>query len=81
MYEKFYKIFHFEKFVYIILLSRLGTQPAWGGESSLSEVTSVQLEFRDLSRVTNNSTYEVNLLSPSLNFSSKSTVFFFFLNL
>uniref|UniRef100_A0A914RLQ1 alpha-1,2-Mannosidase n=1 Tax=Parascaris equorum TaxID=6256 RepID=A0A914RLQ1_PAREQ len=33
-------------------------QPAWGGESSLSEVTSVQLEFRDISRIINNSTYE-----------------------
>ncbi|VDM25986.1 unnamed protein product [Toxocara canis] len=33
-------------------------QPSWGGESSLSEVTTVQLEFRDLSRVINNSTFE-----------------------
>ncbi|KAK0401602.1 hypothetical protein QR680_015871 [Steinernema hermaphroditum] len=35
-----------------------GKQPAWGGESSLSEVTTVQLEFRDLARVTKNSTFE-----------------------
>ncbi|KAH7727944.1 Protein MANS-3 [Aphelenchoides avenae] len=35
-----------------------GKQPAWGGDSSLSEVTSIQLEFRDLSRVTNNDSYE-----------------------
>uniref|UniRef100_F1KXJ2 alpha-1,2-Mannosidase n=1 Tax=Ascaris suum TaxID=6253 RepID=F1KXJ2_ASCSU len=40
------------------LLSGFTKQPAWGGESSLSEVTSVQLEFRDISRIINNSTYE-----------------------
>lgn len=38
---------------------RGGNQPSWSGESSLSEVTSIQLEFRDLARQANNSTYEV----------------------
>nr|CDJ88607.1 Glycoside hydrolase domain containing protein [Haemonchus contortus] len=32
--------------------------PAWSSESSLSEVTSLQLEFRDLSRVTGKKVYE-----------------------
>ncbi|KAK6012508.1 glycosyl hydrolase family 47, partial [Ostertagia ostertagi] len=32
--------------------------PSWLGESSLSEVTSLQLEFRDLSRVTGKKVYE-----------------------
>ncbi|VDO72951.1 unnamed protein product [Haemonchus placei] len=32
--------------------------PAWSSESSLSEVTSLQLEFRDLSRVTGRKVYE-----------------------
>uniref|UniRef100_A0A7E4VH17 alpha-1,2-Mannosidase n=1 Tax=Panagrellus redivivus TaxID=6233 RepID=A0A7E4VH17_PANRE len=40
------------------LRTRKGKQPGWGGESSLSEVTSIQLEFRDLSRATGNDTYE-----------------------
>uniref|UniRef100_A0A915CMC8 alpha-1,2-Mannosidase n=1 Tax=Ditylenchus dipsaci TaxID=166011 RepID=A0A915CMC8_9BILA len=40
------------------LQTKGGKQPNWNGESSLSEVTSIQLEFRDLSRVTNNDTFE-----------------------
>ncbi|CAB3400041.1 unnamed protein product [Caenorhabditis bovis] len=40
------------------LLKRIGTNPQWGADSSLSEVTTVQLEYRDLSRATGNSTYE-----------------------
>ncbi|VDK52082.1 unnamed protein product [Anisakis simplex] len=40
------------------LQSKSAKQPSWGGESSLSEVTSVQLEFRDLSRVIKNSSFE-----------------------
>uniref|UniRef100_A0A158Q5Q0 alpha-1,2-Mannosidase n=1 Tax=Dracunculus medinensis TaxID=318479 RepID=A0A158Q5Q0_DRAME len=35
-----------------------GRQPSWNGDSSLSEIASVQLEFRDLSRIINNSTFE-----------------------
>lgn len=41
----------------------LGTKtahsPKWGPDSSTSEVTSIQLEFRDLSRNTGESKYEV----------------------
>lgn len=45
------------------LLTKVAKQPGWGGESSLSEVTSVQLEFRDLSRITGNDTFEVSFVS------------------
>lgn len=34
--------------------------PVWGPDSSLSEVTSVQLEMRDLSRASKNPIYEVD---------------------
>uniref|UniRef100_A0A0N5AJW1 alpha-1,2-Mannosidase n=1 Tax=Syphacia muris TaxID=451379 RepID=A0A0N5AJW1_9BILA len=40
-------------------------QPPGSGESSLSEVTTVQIEFRDLSRVTGNSTFETLTFSTS----------------
>ncbi|UMM41643.1 hypothetical protein L5515_017814 [Caenorhabditis briggsae] len=40
------------------LLKRTGTNPQWGSDSSLSEVTTVQLEYRALSRASGNSTYE-----------------------
>lgn len=40
------------------LMSRMARQPPWGGDSSLSEVATIQLEFRDLSRVMNNASYE-----------------------
>ncbi|TKR73419.1 hypothetical protein L596_020728 [Steinernema carpocapsae] len=40
------------------LKTTAGKQPAWGGESSLAEVATVQLEFRDLARVTKNETFE-----------------------
>uniref|UniRef100_A0A1I8EP20 alpha-1,2-Mannosidase n=1 Tax=Wuchereria bancrofti TaxID=6293 RepID=A0A1I8EP20_WUCBA len=43
----------------ISLTNREGRQPSWNTYCSLSEVTSVQLELRDLSRVTNNNTYEM----------------------
>lgn len=32
--------------------------PRWGPDSTISEVTSIQLEFRDLSHLTNNDTYK-----------------------
>ena len=40
---------------------RKGKAPAWTADSSLSEVTTVQLEFRDLSRQSGNPVYEVRL--------------------
>ncbi|VDK76257.1 unnamed protein product [Litomosoides sigmodontis] len=43
----------------VSLTNRAGKQPSWNTYCSLSEVTSVQLEFRDLSRVTKNDTYEM----------------------
>lgn len=42
------------------LKTKEAKQPGWGGESSLSEVTTIQLEFRDLSRITKNDTFEVS---------------------
>jgi hypothetical protein len=40
------------------LMSRSGHAPKWSPDSSTSEVTTIQLEFRDLSRLTGNSKYE-----------------------
>jgi len=40
------------------LKTRKGHAPKWSPDSSTSEVTTIQLEFRDLSRVTGNSKYE-----------------------
>uniref|UniRef100_A0A0N4Z4N6 alpha-1,2-Mannosidase n=1 Tax=Parastrongyloides trichosuri TaxID=131310 RepID=A0A0N4Z4N6_PARTI len=40
------------------LKTKMAISPHWGAYSSLSEVASVQLEFRDLSRITGNSTFE-----------------------
>uniref|UniRef100_A0A0K0FJE2 alpha-1,2-Mannosidase n=1 Tax=Strongyloides venezuelensis TaxID=75913 RepID=A0A0K0FJE2_STRVS len=40
------------------LKTKESKDPSWGTGSSLSEVTSVQLEFRDLSRITGNKTFE-----------------------
>ena len=40
------------------LKTRTGHAPKWSPDSSTSEVTTVQLEFRDLSRVTGNPKYE-----------------------
>jgi mannosyl-oligosaccharide alpha-1,2-mannosidase len=40
----------------------LGKQPVWVGDSSLSEVTSIQLEFRELGRLLGNDTYEREVL-------------------
>jgi len=40
------------------LQSRSGHAPKWSPDSSTSEVTTIQLEFRDLSRLTGNSKYE-----------------------
>ena len=40
------------------LKNRVAHAPKWSPDSSTSEVTTIQLEFRDLSRVTGNSRYE-----------------------
>ena len=42
------------------------TKPSWAGASSTSEVTTLQLEFRDLSRITNNTIYEVAVEKVSM---------------
>lgn len=39
--------------------TRSAHSPKWGPDSSTSEVTSIQLEFRDLSRSTGQSKFEV----------------------
>lgn len=36
--------------------------PTWGQDSTVSEISTVQLEFRDISRVTGDSKYEVSFL-------------------
>ncbi|GMT05258.1 hypothetical protein PENTCL1PPCAC_27432 [Pristionchus entomophagus] len=40
------------------LKTRAAKSPSWSDESSLSEVTTVQLEFRDLSRITGDESFE-----------------------
>lgn len=40
------------------LKTKHAKSPQWSNEASLSEVSTLQLEFRDLSRLTGNSTYE-----------------------
>ena len=40
------------------LKTRTGHAPKWSPDSSTSEVTTIQLEFRDLSRATGNPKYE-----------------------
>ena len=40
------------------LKTRKGHAPKWSPDSSTSEVTTIQLEFRDLSRITGNTKYE-----------------------
>ena len=39
--------------------------PKWSPDSSTSEVTTLQLEFRDLSRVTNDKSYEMAVAKVS----------------
>ncbi|XP_042889053.1 endoplasmic reticulum mannosyl-oligosaccharide 1,2-alpha-mannosidase-like isoform X2 [Penaeus japonicus] len=55
-------------FADVNLYSRKASNPKWGPDSSTSEVTTIQLEFRDLSRVTGNPIYEekVNLVSEHI---------------
>uniref|UniRef100_A0A8R1XT63 alpha-1,2-Mannosidase n=1 Tax=Onchocerca volvulus TaxID=6282 RepID=A0A8R1XT63_ONCVO len=43
----------------VSLMNRERKQPLWTTYCSLAEIGTVQLEFRDLSRVTNNNTYEM----------------------
>lgn len=43
----------------ISLRSKSAHGPAWNPDSTTSEVSTIQLEFRDLSRITNVSSYEV----------------------
>lgn len=41
------------------LLTGNAHAPKWGPDSSVSEVSTIQLEFRDLSMLTNNTSYQV----------------------
>ncbi|XP_045122830.1 endoplasmic reticulum mannosyl-oligosaccharide 1,2-alpha-mannosidase-like isoform X1 [Portunus trituberculatus] len=45
-------------FADVNLYSRRASKPKWGPDSSTSEVTTIQLEFRDLSRITGNPIFE-----------------------
>lgn len=49
------------------LFTRKAHAPKWSPDSSTSEVTTIQLEFRDLSRATGNLKYEV-MLNFSISF-------------
>lgn len=46
------------------LATMVAHSPKWSPDSSTSEVTTIQLEFRDLSRLTNDPTFEnvINIL-------------------
>ncbi|RZB40508.1 endoplasmic reticulum mannosyl-oligosaccharide 1,2-alpha-mannosidase [Asbolus verrucosus] len=48
------------------LFTRKAHAPKWSPDSSTSEVTTIQLEFRDLSRITGNSKYENAVSKVSL---------------
>lgn len=51
------------------LFTRKAHAPKWSPDSSTSEVSTIQLEFRDLSRATGNPVYEVrdyNFINKSL---------------
>ncbi|KJH50497.1 glycosyl hydrolase family 47 [Dictyocaulus viviparus] len=53
-----YLFLSMENLILYFFISRKAKPPRWSVESSLSEVTSLQLEFRDLSRVTGKKIYE-----------------------
>ena len=44
----------------VILGDKSGRPPAWSPDSSLSEVATIQLEFKDLSYLLNNPSYKVS---------------------
>ena len=48
------------------LLTGRAHAPRWGPDSSTSEVTTIQLEFRDLSRITGEKKYEVRIQGASV---------------
>ena len=50
------------------LMTETGHSPRWSPYSSLSEVTTIQLEFKDLSKATGNNVYAVsfNIINSSL---------------
>ena len=60
------------------LKTRLGHAPKWSPDSSTSEVTTIQLEFRDLSRSTGNPMYEdaVNRVSELVHALDKASRLF-----
>ncbi|XP_033732719.1 endoplasmic reticulum mannosyl-oligosaccharide 1,2-alpha-mannosidase-like isoform X2 [Pecten maximus] len=47
------------------LMTSRAHAPRWGPDSSTSEVTTIQLEFRDLSRVTKDDKYENSIMTVS----------------
>ena len=42
------------------------SKPKWGPDSSTSEVTTIQLEFRDLSAITGDPKYAVSILNQMI---------------
>jgi hypothetical protein len=61
----------------INLRTRVGHAPNWSPDSSTSEVTTIQLEFRDLSRTSGNPMYEdaVSRVSELVHFLPKVSFF------
>jgi hypothetical protein len=61
----------------INLKTRVGHAPNWSPDSSTSEVTTIQLEFRDLSRSSGNPMYEdaVSRVSEHVHFLHKVSSF------
>lgn len=57
------------------LASHLAHSPKWSPDSSTSEVTTLQLEFRDLSRSSFDNQFEVSLLYLNLYFNDSKTTF------
>ena len=65
------------------LLTHFAHAPRWGPDSSVSEVTTIQLEFKDLSYITGNSKYKVTYdcyLQAGMSTSKIKYVSFFTLN-
>ena len=52
------------------LMTGNAKSPSWGADSSTSEVSSIQIEFTDLSRLTGESKYEVSFDTDTLRFRS-----------
>lgn len=60
------------------LRNRVAHGPSWSPDSTTSEVSTVQLEFRDLSRLTKNPIFEVKISSNYLQWCNENLFSFNF---